>query len=119
MPFMLNDHGFLQPVMSPEPNYLDGNAQFLDPDPACLIQIRPLLKADYGQWGADRNGNTILFARGGKGETDWVCYVRLPLHRRKNNRAGVLEAIKRVKRYDRVAAAKLLLIAGKSKWSSL
>ncbi len=116
MPFMLNDHGIHRSVLDPEPNYHAGNAEFLDPDPECLIQVRPLLKADYGKWGVGRNGNTILFARGADGETQYVCYVRMPPHRRKNNRAGVMEAIKRVKRYDTAAAAKLKMIAATTKW---
>lgn len=116
MAFMLNDHGFQRPVLSPEPHYQAGNAEFFDSDPACRIQVRPLLKADYGEWGQGRNGNTILFARGGAGELDYVCFLRMPPHLRKNNRAGVTEAIRRLKRYDPVVAAKLRAIAEQSKW---
>lgn len=116
MPFFLNDHGYQRPVFTPEPNYHAGNAQFLDPDPACRIQIRPLLKADYGEWGQGRNGNTILFARGTDSEPEYVCFLRMPGHLRKNTRAGVMEAIRRLKRYDPAMAAKLRAIAEQSKW---
>lgn len=48
----------------PAPYFAAGNAQFLDADPACLIQVRPLTKADLGANGAGRKANAILWVKG-------------------------------------------------------
>ena len=116
-PYFVIDHGVVTMVLTPEPDVAPGNAQFFDPDPACLIQLRPLLKADYGAWGADRNGNALLYARSDDpSRPDVACYVRVPPHLRKNTRAGVMCAIQRIARYDESTAANLREIAARTRW---
>ena len=116
-PFLLRDHGVLTMILAPEPDLAAGNAQFFDPDPACLIQLRPLLAADYGAWGHGRRGNALLYARAGNGvDPDIACYVRVPPHLRKNNRPGVMYAIGRLARFDQASANQLLEIAARTRW---
>lgn len=99
----------------PVPDVAAGNAQFFDPDPACLIQLRPLLPADHGAQGAGRGGNALLFARLPSG-IDYVCYVRVPPHLRKNNRAGIMCAIERVEHFERSAGMALREVATRTRW---
>ena len=116
-PVLSRVNGVLTVRMAPEPDLAAGNAQFFDPDPACLIQLRPLLKADSSTPGAGRGGNALLFARSDDPALpDVACYVRVPPHLRKNNRAGVMAAIKRVERFDRGAGARLRAIAMRTRW---
>jgi hypothetical protein len=116
MPFMLRDNGFQRPVFSPEPNYQAGNAEFLDPDPACRIQIRPLLKSDYAGWGEGRPGNAVLCARESDSEHEFICFIWMPRQLRKNNRASVMAAIKLMQILDPTTAGKLRAIAAQTKW---
>ncbi|WP_156647700.1 hypothetical protein [Methylobacterium sp. Leaf87] len=119
MPFMLKVQGVKTIVFAPEPDTAAGNAQFFDPDPACLIQLRPLLKADFGSWERQPKGNSLLYARTEDPAVPHiVAYVRVPLHLRKNTRAGVMAGIKRVERFDQPTAARLRDIAARTRWPS-
>ncbi|MCJ2082210.1 hypothetical protein [Methylobacterium sp. J-090] len=86
-PFLSKINGVLTVKMAPEPDLAAGKAQFFDPDLACLIQLRPLLKADQGELGTGRSGNALLFARSDDPTLpDIACFVRVPPHLRKNPR---------------------------------
>ncbi|MGU3360344.1 hypothetical protein ACLBWX_08430 [Methylobacterium sp. M6A4_1b] len=98
------------------PNFAAGNAQFLDADPACLIQVRPMTKADLGANGAGRKANAILWIKGEDGGPDIAYYVRIPPHLRKNNRAGVMRGIECVRRFDRTLARHALDVASRTRW---
>lgn len=100
---------------APAPNFAAGNAQFFDPDPRCLIQVRPLLKADLASNGAGREANAILWIRGEQG-ADLAYYVRIPPHLRNNNRAGVMCGIKCVRRFDRELGRDALAVASRTRW---
>lgn len=113
-PVLSRVNGVLTVRMAPEPDLAAGNAQFFDPDPTCLIQLRPLLKADASTPGARRGGNSLLFARSDDPTMlDLACYVRVPPHLCKNNRAGVMAAIER---FDRGAGARLRALAQRTRW---
>lgn len=117
MPFMLRHQGVKTIVLMPEPNIAAGNAQFFDPDPACLIQLRPLLPADYSEWGPPPKGNALLYARSEDPDLPhFACYVRVPRQKRKNTRAGVMAAIERVERFDPPTAKRLRDIAARTRW---
>lgn len=117
MPFMLRHQGVKTIVFAPEPNIAPGNAQFFDPDPACLIQLRPLLKADYGVWEPPPKGNALLYARTNDPDLPHLaCYVQVAPHLRRNTRAGVMAGIKRVERFDPPTAARLREIAARTRW---
>ncbi|KQT53549.1 hypothetical protein ASG52_05385 [Methylobacterium sp. Leaf456] len=98
------------------PNFAAGNKQFFDPHPRCLIQVRPLLKADLASNGAGREANAILWIRGEQGGTDLAYYVRIPTHLRKNNRAGIMCGIKCVRRFDRELGRDALAVASRTRW---
>lgn len=117
MPFVLRQHGIKTIVFGPEVDLSAGNAQFFDPDPACLIQLRPLLKADYGLYGTVRSGNALLVAQPEDPTVPRiVCYVRVPRRLLKNDRAGVMAALKRVERFDKPIAKRLREIAARTRW---
>ncbi|MFK5599071.1 hypothetical protein ACFZ8E_19025 [Methylobacterium sp. HMF5984] len=98
------------------PNFAAGNAQFLDPDPRCLIQVRPLTQSDLGDNGAGRKANALLWIRGERGGSDLAYYVRVPPHLRKNNRAGVMCGIKCIRRFDPELARDALAVAARTRW---
>lgn len=100
----------------PAPNFDAGNAQFFDPDPKCLIQLRPLTKADLGAHGAGRKANALLWIRGESGRSDLAYYVRVPPHLRKNNRAGVMRGIRCVQSFDEELGAHALDAVARTKW---
>lgn len=117
--FRVNDGtGNMLNAVGKEPNIHIGNAEFFDPNPACLIQIRPLLSSDIADHGVGRNCNAILFAHGDlwNDYESYVCYVRATPNYRKNNRASVLHAIERVRRNEPRFAAELDKIAARSEW---
>lgn len=107
--------GVLTSEWVPEPNYKAGNAEFFDPDPACLIQLRPLLPADFATRGARRRGNALLYARNPP-SLDIACYVLVPPHLRKNTRAGIMCAIGRAERFEPSIGARLREIAARTRW---
>ena len=100
----------------PPPNLAAGNAQFFDPDPRCLIQVRPMTKADLASNGAGRHANAILWIRGEGGGSDIALYVRIPPHLRKNNRAGVMRGIDCLRGFDRGLARLALDVASRTRW---
>ena len=117
MPFLLRQHGIKTVVFGPEVDLSAGNAQFFDPDPACLIQLRPLLKADYGLYGSIRSGNALLVAQPeDPAAPRIVCYVQVPRRLLKNDRAGVMAGIKRVERFDKPVALRLRELAARTRW---
>lgn len=63
LPFLPKIDGVLTLSMGLGPDWAAGNAQFFGPDLACLIQVRPLLKADFTGAAAGRGGNALLLVR--------------------------------------------------------
>ncbi len=117
MPFMLRRQGVKTIVLMPEPNIAAGNAQFFDPDPACLIQLRPLLLADYSEWGPPPKGNALLYARTEDPTVPAIaCYVHVSRRQLTNDRAGVTAALKRVERFDPPTAKRLRDVAARTRW---
>ncbi|MDP4005781.1 hypothetical protein [Methylobacterium sp. NEAU K] len=100
-----------------DPGIKSGNAEFLDPNPACLVQLRPMRKSETCSNGAGRKANAILMVRG-EGITDLALYVRVPPHLLKNNRAGVVRAMRCVDAFDRSIAAMIWEKIGRSRWPS-
>ncbi|WCS26688.1 hypothetical protein LOK46_07630 [Methylobacterium sp. NMS14P] len=98
-----------------EPDVDAGNRKFFDPNPECLIQLRPMLKTDVAPHGAGRRSNALLYAHDGHG-VSFVCYVRMPAQYRKNNRACISRALDQVRRFAPNHASQLDAIASRTQW---
>ena len=93
-----------------------GNALFFDPDPACLIQLRPVMTSDHPLY-ADNPAIGLLYARGlYPGAPDFVSYVHVPKHLRKNDQAGITHAIECVARFDKGTGVRLRELAARTRW---
>lgn len=80
----------------PQTDFAVGNGEFFDPSCSRVLQLRPMIASDVGPDGMGQDANAILWARDDFNECCVVYYVRLPPHLRKNNRAGVMRAVKYV-----------------------
>lgn len=93
-----------------------GNALFFDPNPACLIQIRPVLTSDHPTYGG-RPAIGLLWARSEQaGAPDIISYVRLPKRLRKNDRAGIMYAVDCVDGFDPRCGAHFREAAARTIW---
>ncbi|MCE4226750.1 hypothetical protein HCU64_23700 [Methylobacterium sp. C25] len=92
-----------------------GNAQFFDPDPACLVQLRPMLASEITPLTGAKD-NAILFARGRPGEMLVLAYVKVPPSMRRNDRECVMRALRRLETFDPSAAKIVRERVGRTRW---
>ncbi|MCJ2064406.1 hypothetical protein MKK63_17030 [Methylobacterium sp. J-088] len=78
-------------------NFAAGNNEFFDPNSSRVLQIRPMIESDIGPNGVGRDANAILWVRDDLKRRFLVYYVSVPLHLRKNDRAGVMRAVEYVR----------------------
>ena len=97
------------------PDLAAGNAQFFDPDPACVIQLRPLTRAEVPALNSSNPPNGLLYARTRDG-SKFAAFIRLPPARLKNDRAGIMNAIECVGRVDLACAIYLCELAARTRW---
>lgn len=85
------------------PDVAAGDAQFFVDDPKRPLQLRPVLASEGLPGRPVQRGEWVLVAL--FSYPQMRAFVRLPPHLRKNDRRGVLAAIKRVERVSPEAAA--------------
>lgn len=107
--------GKMERSWHPAPDLTAGNAQFFDPDPACLIQIRPLLRAEIPAVNASNPPNGLLYASPGEGSV-LATFIKLPPKLLSNDRACIMNAIECVSRVDAACATYLRELAARTCW---
>lgn len=92
------------------PNYLPGDARFLDDDPTRIFQIRPILTAEMLPGRPYTAADRMIVARS-NGKVWLRAFVRLPFHSRKNTRVNTNLALKKLAKFSPGAAGLISTIA--------
>ena len=92
------------------PDYLPGDAQFLDDDPTRAFQIRPILPSEMLPGRHYTPGDRMVVARA-NGKVWFRGFVRLPSQARKNTRANTNLALKKMAKLTPLATKLIMAYA--------